>query len=136
LLFEPVKLMTSSERQTAIEVIDLVTHYGKTEILHGVNMAVQENEIMIIMGGSGSGKSTLLRYLLGLGKPTRGSIRLLGKDITRLSALEMHELRKNMGVAFQGGALLSSMTVGENVQLPLVEHTRLDRKTMQIMSRM
>ena len=99
-------------------------------------MTVQDNEIMIIMGGSGSGKSTLLRYLLGLGKPTCGSIKLLGKDITTLSALEMHELRKNMGVAFQGGALLSSMTVGENVQLPLVEHTRLDRKTMQIMARM
>jgi phospholipid/cholesterol/gamma-HCH transport system ATP-binding protein len=128
--------MSSTGRPTAIEVENLVTHYGQTEILHGVNMAVQENEIMIIMGGSGSGKSTLLRYLLGLGKPTRGSIRLLGKDITRLSALEMHDLRKNMGVAFQGGALLSSMTVGENVQLPLVEHTRLDRKTMQIMSRM
>ncbi|OGT64812.1 MAG: ABC transporter ATP-binding protein [Gammaproteobacteria bacterium RIFCSPLOWO2_02_FULL_47_50] len=128
--------MDSPERKTAIEVTDLVTHYGKTEILHGVNMTVQDNEIMIIMGGSGSGKSTLLRYLLGLGKPTCGSIKLLGKDITTLSALEMHELRKNMGVAFQGGALLSSMTVGENVQLPLVEHTRLDRKTMQIMARM
>ncbi len=128
--------MDSPGRKTAIEVTDLVTHYGKTEILHGVNMTVQDNEIMIIMGGSGSGKSTLLRYLLGLGKPTSGSIKLLGKDITTLSALEMHELRTNMGVAFQGGALLSSMTVGENVQLPLVEHTRLDRKTMQIMARM
>jgi len=128
--------MSTPDPQTAIEVNDLVTHYGRTEILHGVNMTVQKNEIMIIMGGSGSGKSTLLRYLLGLGKPTRGSISLLGKDITRLTALEMHELRKNMGVAFQGGALLSSMTVGENVQLPLIEHTRLDRKTMQIMARM
>jgi len=128
--------MSTPDPQTAIEVNDLVTHYGRTEILHGVNMTVQKNEIMIIMGGSGSGKSTLLRYLLGLGKPTSGSISLLGKDITRLTALEMHELRKNMGVAFQGGALLSSMTVGENVQLPLIEHTRLDRKTMQIMARM
>ena len=128
--------MSSPERKTAIEVTDLVTHYGQTRILHGVNMTVQENEIMIIMGGSGSGKSTLLRYLLGLGKPTSGSIKLLGKDITKLTALEMHDLRKNMGVAFQGGALLSSMTVGENVQLPLVEHTKLDRKTMQIMARM
>ena len=122
--------------KSAIEVRDLVTHYGKTEILHGVNMTVYEKEIMIIMGGSGSGKSTLLRYLLGLGRPTSGTIHLLGKDITRLSFPEMHELRKNMGVAFQGGALLSSLTVGENVQLPLVEHTRLDRKTMEIMARM
>lgn len=128
--------MTASEKKPAIEVRDLVTHYGKTRILHGVNMTVHENEIMIIMGGSGSGKSTLLRYLLGLGKPTSGSIHLLGKDITKLTFMEMHELRQNMGVAFQGGALLSSMTVGENVQLPLVEHTKLDSKTMQIMARM
>ncbi len=99
-------------------------------------MTVYEGEIMIIMGGSGSGKSTLLRYLLGLSIPTSGSISILGKDISKLDAMEIQELRKNMGVAFQGGALLSSMTVGENVQLPLFEHTRLDRKTMQIMARM
>src|SRR5690554_1979710 len=108
--------MSENNRKPAIEVKDLVTHYGKTEILHGVNMTVHEQEIMIIMGGSGSGKSTLLRYLLGLGRPTSGSIKLLGNDITRVSPMEMHELRKNMGVAFQGGALLSSLTVGENVQ--------------------
>lgn len=128
--------MASTDRSPVLEVRDLVTHYGDTEILHGVNMAVHEGEIMIIMGGSGSGKSTLLRYLLGLGIPTSGNIYILGKDITHLSAMEMHDLRKNMGVAFQGGALLSSMTVGENVQLPLYEHTGLDKKTMQIMARM
>ena len=128
--------MNTSGRNPVIEVSDLVTHYGKTEILHGVNMTVYEKEIMIIMGGSGSGKSTLLRYLLGLGIPTSGSIKLLGKDITCVTPMEMHELRKNMGVAFQGGALLSSLTVGENVQLPLIEHTKLDKKTMQIMARM
>lgn len=128
--------MTEENKVAAIEVEELVTHYGPREILHGINLTVYEGEIMIIMGGSGSGKSTLLRYLLGLGIPTRGSVKLLGKDITRISAMEMHELRKNMGVAFQGGALLSSMTVGENVQLPLREHTRLDEKTMGIMARM
>jgi len=129
-------MSTTENRNPAIEVEDLVTHYGKVEILHGVNMTVYEGEIMIIMGGSGSGKSTLLRYLLGLGVPTRGSIKLLGKDITRITSTEMHELRQNMGVAFQGGALLSSLTVGENVQLPLNEHTHLDRKTKEIMARM
>ncbi len=121
---------------SAIEVIDLVTHYGPREILHGINLTINEGEIMIIMGGSGSGKSTLLRYLLGLGIPTSGSIKLLGKDITKISNIEMNQLRQNMGVAFQGGALLSSMTIGENVQLPLREHTRLDEKTMEIMARM
>ena len=121
----------------AIEVRNLVTHYGTREILHGIDLTVNDGEIMIIMGGSGSGKSTLLRYLLGLGTPTSGSIRLLGKDITRITAMEMHELRRNMGVAFQGGALLSSLTVGENVELPLREHhPNLDRRTMRIMARM
>lgn len=120
----------------AIEVRDLVTHYGSRKILDQVNLDVRTGEIMIIMGGSGSGKSTLLRHLLGLHRPTAGTIRLLGRDITRASAAEMHELRRNMGVAFQGGALFSSMTVGENVMLPLREHTDLDERTMSIMARM
>lgn len=128
--------MAEDKKTAAIEVIDLVTHYGSREILHGINLTVNEGEIMIIMGGSGSGKSTLLRYLLGLGIPTSGSIKLLGKDITRIGNVEMNQLRQNMGVAFQGGALLSSMSIGENVQLPLREHTRLDEKTMEIMARM
>ena len=128
--------MIANNNSAAIEVIDLVTHYGPREILHGINLTINEGEIMIIMGGSGSGKSTLLRYLLGLGIPTSGSINLLGKDITKISNTEMHQLRQNMGVAFQGGALLSSMSIGENVQLPLREHTHLDEKTMEIMARM
>jgi phospholipid/cholesterol/gamma-HCH transport system ATP-binding protein len=123
-------------RTPMIEVTDLVTHYGKRKILNGVSLTIYQGEIMVIMGGSGSGKSTLLRYLLGLHKPTSGSISLLGKDITRISDQEMYELRKHMGVAFQGGALFGSMTVGENVMLPLLEHTELDEQTMHIMTRM
>ncbi len=123
-------------RKPAIEVRGLVTHYGSREILHGINLTVHEGEIMIIMGGSGSGKSTLLRFLLGLATPTSGCIKLLDQDISKISFTEMIELRKIMGVAFQGGALLSSMTVGENVQLPLYEHQRqLDEQTMRIMAR-
>ena len=120
----------------AIDVSHLVTHYGDRKILDDVNVQARQGEIMVIMGGSGSGKSTLLRHLLGLHRPTSGSIKLLGKDITKLSADEMYDLRKNMGVAFQGGALFNSMTVGENVALPLREHTRLDENTIRIMSRM
>jgi phospholipid/cholesterol/gamma-HCH transport system ATP-binding protein len=120
----------------AIEVRDLVTHYGPRLILDRVNFAVEYGDIMIIMGGSGSGKSTLLRHLLGLHIPTAGSIRLLGKDITQCSAHELQDLRKSMGVSFQGGALLSSMSVAENVMLPLREHTALDEATMGIMARM
>lgn len=128
--------MHDSADQPAIEVCNLVTHYGPRKILDDINFTARQGEIMVIMGGSGSGKSTLLRHLLGLHQPTSGSIKLLGKDITRMSADEMFDLRKNMGVAFQGGALFNSMTVGENVELPLREHTRLDDNTIRIMSRM
>ncbi|OHC82939.1 MAG: ABC transporter ATP-binding protein [Rhodospirillales bacterium RIFCSPLOWO2_12_FULL_67_15] len=119
-----------------IEVEDLVTHYGSRMILKGVSLDVREGEIMVIMGGSGSGKSTLLRHLMALERHTSGTIRILGEDIARLGTRELVELRTNTGVAFQGGALFSSMTVGENIMLPLYEHTDLDRKTMEIMARM
>lgn len=129
--------MTSqTEREVVIEVQDLVTHYGERQILDRVNMQVVKGEVMVIMGGSGSGKSTLLRHLLGLRKPTSGSIKLLGKDITKVSKKEMFNIRRDMGVAFQGGALFGSMSVGENVMLPLREHTKLDESTMRIMARM
>ncbi len=124
----------TSER--AIEVTDLVTHYGSRLILDRIDFSVDYGEIMVIMGGSGSGKSTLLRHLLGLHTPTSGQIRLLGTDITCCSPDELHDLRCNMGVSFQGGALLSSMSVAENVMLPLREHTALDEQTMGIMARM
>lgn len=124
------------ENTPVIEVENLVVRYGQREILHNINFSVNAGEIMVIMGGSGSGKSTLLRHLLGLSRPASGSIRLLGKDITRLSSRQMVELRKNIGVSFQGGALFNSMTVGENVALPLVEHTKLDPNTIRIVSRM
>ncbi|MCW9012750.1 MAG: ABC transporter ATP-binding protein [Gammaproteobacteria bacterium] len=119
-----------------IDVKNLVTHYDDKLILDDINFTVNKGEIMVIMGGSGSGKSTLLRFLLGLNTPTSGTVSLLGKDITQMSAQEMYEMRKQMGVAFQGGALFGSMTVAENTQLPLREHTRLDENTMRIMSRM
>ncbi len=124
------------QTKSVIQVEDLITHYGPVKILDGISLAINPGEIMIIMGGSGSGKSTLLRHLLGLHVPTSGSIKLLGRDITRINAAEMHDLRKNMGVSFQSGALISSMSVGENVQLPLREHTNLNESTMGIMARM
>ncbi len=128
--------MSDADQTPAIDVRELVAHYGSRLILDRVNLQVRNGEVMIIMGGSGSGKSTLLRHLLGLRRPTSGSIRILGQDITRISGAEMHKLRTSMGVAFQSGALFSSMTIGENVTLPLREHTHLDEKTMGIMARM
>lgn len=119
-----------------IEVNNLVAHYGGRVILNKVSLAVRPREIMVIMGGSGSGKSTLLRCLLGLMRPAAGTVNILGRDINTLSEQALHGLRREMGVSFQGGALFSSMTVGENVMLPLREHTKLDEQTMRIMSRM
>lgn len=119
-----------------IEVKNLVAHYGHRMILKNVSMSVRNREIMVIMGGSGSGKSTLLRCLLGLMRPTSGLVRVLGHDLNRTGEHQLHGLRREMGVSFQGGALFSSMTVGENVMLPLREHARLDEQTMRIMSRM
>lgn len=124
------------ERDEVIEVENLVTHFGDRKILKDVTLSVRQGEILVIMGGSGSGKSTLLNHLLGLLKPTSGTIRMLGRDITRISEREFTEIRKKLGVAFQGGALFSSMNLIENIMLPLFEHTDLDRSTMEIMARM
>jgi phospholipid/cholesterol/gamma-HCH transport system ATP-binding protein len=99
-------------------------------------MEVREKEIMVIMGGSGSGKSTLLRYLMALENKTSGTMRILGHDIDKITRQEFLDVRKKLGVAFQSGALFSSMTVGENIMLPLYEHTDLDPLTMEIMARM
>lgn len=120
----------------AVEVRDLVAHYGTRRILDGLNLDVHDGEIMVIMGGSGSGKTTFLNHLLGLRRPSAGTVRLLGKDINAITATERQELQRKMGVAFQSGALFSSLSVVDNIMLPLREHTRLDPKTMEIMARL
>jgi phospholipid/cholesterol/gamma-HCH transport system ATP-binding protein len=123
-------------RDAVIEVKDLVSHYGPRMILKGLDLEVYQGEIMVIMGGSGSGKSTLLRHMLALETMTSGTIRILGVDLARASPRDLAALRKNLGVAFQGGALFSSMSVVQNIMLPLVEHTNLDPATMAIMARL
>jgi phospholipid/cholesterol/gamma-HCH transport system ATP-binding protein len=125
-----------TDSENAIEVKALNTFYGKRKILDNVDFVVPHNEIRVIMGGSGSGKSTLLRHLLGLHAPASGSIRLLGKDINQLDPKALLEFRQKIGVSFQGGALFTSMTIGENVALPLREHAKLDENTIRIVSRM
>ena len=120
----------------AISVGNLRVKYGEREILHGINFEVPAGETMVILGGSGSGKSTLLRTLVGLETPSSGEIWIQGKDFASISEDERDELRKKMGMSFQGGALFGSMTVGENVALPLHEHTRLDESTIEIMVRL
>ena len=125
-----------NDGQPVIDVQGLEAYYGRRRILHGVDFRVMPGEIRVIMGGSGSGKSTLLRHLLGLQRPVAGTVRLLGVDIGRASPRERIALRRQLGVSFQGGALFTSMTVGDNVALPLREHTDLDENTVRIMSRL
>jgi len=126
-----------ADETPVIKVSGLVTHYGTRKILSGIDMTIRRGEIMVIMGGSGSGKSTLLRHLIRLERKTSGSIELLGQEIDSMNKADFYSFcRRKLGVAFQGGALFSSMTVGENIMLPLREHTRLDQKTMEIMVRL
>src|SRR3984885_1177904 len=119
-----------------VSLRDLRVCYGDREILHGINFDVKRGETLVILGGSGSGKSTLLRTLVGLEKPSSGQIWINGQDIAAISNDELYEIRKKTGMSFQGGALFGSMTVGENVALPLREHTRLEESTIEIMLRL
>jgi phospholipid/cholesterol/gamma-HCH transport system ATP-binding protein len=124
------------ESQAMISLRNLRVSYGEREILHGINFDVMRGETLVILGGSGSGKSTLLRTLVGLEKPSSGEIWLKGKNIAAISDAEMDEIRKKIGMSFQGGALFGSMTVGENVALPLREHTKLEDSTIEIILRL
>ena len=119
-----------------ISLRDVRVSYGEREILHGISFDVVHGETLVILGGSGSGKSTLLRTLVGLERPSSGEIWLKGKNIAAISAEQMDEIRKKIGMSFQGGALFGSMTVGENVALPLREHTKLEESTIEIILRL
>src|SRR6202521_3514721 len=125
----------STQAGTVISVKDLRVQYGEQEILHGISFDVARSETLVILGGSGSGKSTLLRTLVGLEKPSAGQIWMKGQDIAVISRAQLDEIRKKIGMSFQGGALFGSMTVGENVALPLREHTNLEDSTIEVMVR-
>jgi phospholipid/cholesterol/gamma-HCH transport system ATP-binding protein len=129
---DPVSLSA----EPMISVRDLHVKYGATEILHGVSFDVRRGETLVIMGGSGSGKSTLVRTLIGLEKPSSGHVLIKGKDVAAIGEADLDEVRKKIGMSFQGGALFGSMTVGENVGLPLREHTKLEDSTIEIMVRL
>lgn len=121
--------------EAIIQVRNLVTGYGARTILNGVSLDILAGETMVILGGSGSGKSTLLRNIVGLERPQSGQILIKGVDITRCSRRELDEVRKSIGMSFQGSALFNSMTIGDNVGLPLREHTKLAESTIKVMTR-
>ena len=128
--------LSASHAEPVISLRNLRVSYGEREILHGISFDVVRGETLVILGGSGSGKSTLLRTLVGLEKPSAGEIWIKGRDLAKTSAEEMGEIRRKIGMSFQGGALFGSMTVGENVALPLREHTRLEDPTIEIILRL
>ena len=123
-------------QEPAVSIRNLHVSYGEREILHGVTFDVPAGQTVVILGGSGSGKSTLLRTLVGLEAPTSGEVIVRGKNLRNLSTEEWRDLRQHIGISFQSGALFGSMTVGENVALPLHEHTELDPATIEIMVRL
>src|SRR6266853_1285694 len=130
------QILPASPIEPVLSLRNLRVSYGEREILHGISFDVLRGETLVILGGSGSGKSTLLRTLVGLEKPSAGEIWIKGRDLAKTSAEEMDEIRRKIGMSFQGGALFGSMTVGENVALPLREHTRLEDSTIEIVLRL
>jgi phospholipid/cholesterol/gamma-HCH transport system ATP-binding protein len=116
-----------------ISIRDLVVEYDGRRVLDGLNLDVEAGETMVLLGGSGAGKSTLLRQIITLERPQSGSVIVKGIDITRCSPAELKKVRHSMGVAFQSAALFNSLSVEDNVALPLREHTRLAPSIIDLM---
>jgi phospholipid/cholesterol/gamma-HCH transport system ATP-binding protein len=123
-------------KQPIIQVKDLVARYGEETILEGVSFEVFEGEIFVILGGSGCGKSTLLKHLIGLIRPHSGQIIIDGEDITHADSQGYHRLLRKIGILYQGGALFGSMTLAENVALPIMEYTDLSSELVSALVRM
>jgi phospholipid/cholesterol/gamma-HCH transport system ATP-binding protein len=119
-----------------IEVEHLVAHYGSRLILDDVSFTVQQGEILVVLGGSGSGKSTLLKHMVGLLRPTTGSVRYWGGDLVRMDEDERATLLKHVGISFQSGGLFNSLTLADNIALPLREHRGFDEAIIQALVRM
>jgi phospholipid/cholesterol/gamma-HCH transport system ATP-binding protein len=113
-----------------VRVRGLVSRFGHQVVHDGLDMEVRANEIFGIVGGSGTGKSVLLHTILGLRKPAAGSIEMYGRDVRRMTAADRSALVQSYGVTFQNGALISSLTVAQNIQLPLREYHRTSEKAL------
>ena len=122
--------MDPSENKPIIVVKNLTQRFDDNTVFENVSFDVHKGEILVIVGGSGCGKSTLLKIMIGLQKPQSGQVLYQETDITRASDKELNDYRKNIGVLFQSGALFSSMTLKENIALPLSEYTDLDSATI------
>jgi len=123
-------------RNPIIQVKDLVARYGDETILQDISFDIYEGEIFVILGGSGCGKSTLLKHLIGLIRPYSGQVIIDGEDITRADSEGYHRLLRKIGILYQSGALFGSMTLAENVALPIVEYTDLASDLVSSLVRM
>ena len=119
-----------------IRVTALQNHFGSQVVHDGLDMEVRENEIFGIVGGSGAGKSVLLRAILGLRPPDGGTVELYGRDVQTMAGSDRNALVQSYGVTFQNGALISSLTVAQNIQLPLREHYSLSEKILDELAEM
>jgi phospholipid/cholesterol/gamma-HCH transport system ATP-binding protein len=123
--------MAAAAADVIISVRDVVNRFGTQTVHDGVSFDVYAGEVFGIVGGSGSGKSVLLKTMLGLRRPDAGVVEVEGRDITRMSERELRDVKRRYGVTFQHGALFTSLTVTENIILPLVESQRLQEATLQ-----
>jgi len=120
----------TSDQAPVIDVDAVVTRFGGQTVHDGVSFSVARGTLVAMIGGSGTGKSVLLREIIGLQRPTAGRVHLFGTDMWRATASELDAVRRRFGMLFQDGALFSSLTVAQNVAVPLREHTRLSAATV------
>lgn len=119
--------------ETVLSVKNLVARYGDEVILNNINIDVIKGEVLVILGGSGCGKSTLLRHMVGLSAPSLGSVYIDGADITTCDTKTLHNILKGIGILFQNSALLGSLTIGENIALPIAEYSGLPKSSVDIL---
>src|SRR5579872_4876728 len=122
--------MADADDDIVIRVRDLVTRFGSQTVHNGLDLDVRRGEVMGVVGGSGTGKSVLLRTVIGLKRPEGGSIDVLGYDVPNLNEADAQALEQRWGVLFQDGALFSSLTVAQNIEVPLREHLRMPEPLM------
>ena len=125
-----------TEKTPILSVKNLTQRFGDNIVFENVSFDVCRGEVLVIVGSSGCGKSTLLKIMIGLQKPYAGQVLYQGTDIIRASDEALNDYRKNIGVLFQSGALFSSMSIKENIALPLQEYTDLDAETIDLVIRM